>query len=111
MSFYGYHGVSAAEKETGRRYEVDCELFLDLSSAMKSDKLQDTVNYAEVYQSVEHVLKNKRFSLIESIAGDICGELLQDARIKKVVVRVRKKMPPIPGNLDHVEVEIEQSRG
>ena len=32
MVFYGYHGVTAAEKETGRRYEVDCELETDLAA-------------------------------------------------------------------------------
>ena len=33
MMFYGYHGVSKAERETGRRFEVDCELDLDVSAA------------------------------------------------------------------------------
>lgn len=110
MSFYAYHGVSSAEKETGRRYEVDCELHLDLDNAARSERLTDTVNYAQVYAKVENILKNKRFSLIESIAADICDELMAYERLRKVVVRVRKKMPPIPGNLDHIEVEIERER-
>jgi dihydroneopterin aldolase len=111
MSFYGYHGLSPAEKETGRRYEVDCELHLDLEQAAQTEKLADTVNYAQVYAKVENVLKNKRFSLIEAIAADICNELMVYLQVEKVVVRVRKKMPPIPGNLDHIEVEIERERG
>lgn len=108
MTFYGYHGASAAEKETGRRYEVDCELHLDLAAASRSDKLTDTVNYAEVYRQVEHVMKSKRYSLLESLAADICEQLLEHPALDKVVVRVRKKIPPIPGNLDHIEVEIEK---
>ena len=44
MTFYGYHGVSAAEKETGRVFEVDCELYLDLASAGHSNRLSDTVD-------------------------------------------------------------------
>ena len=59
MTFYGFHGVSAAEKETGRRYEVDCDLYLDLTLPAKTDKLSDTVNYAQVYRIVEKVLKRQ----------------------------------------------------
>ncbi len=111
MSFYGYHGVSAAEKETGRRYEVDCELLLDLSQPGRTDKLADTVNYAQVYQAIEDIMNNKRYSLIEAIAEDIAFQILLDRRIDEVVVRVRKMMPPIPGNLDHIEVELKRARG
>jgi dihydroneopterin aldolase len=110
MTFYGFHGVSAAEKETGRRYEVDCELFLDLALPSVSDRLADTVNYAEVYRLVENVINEKRYSLIESIAADIANQVIQLERIEKVVVRVRKMIPPIPGNLDYIEVEIERRR-
>lgn len=111
MIFYGYHGVSAAEKETGRRYEVDCELILDLSPAGRSDKLGDTVNYAQVYGTIEQIMTHKRYSLIESIAEDIAQQILADNRIDEVIVRVRKMIPPIPGNLDHIEVEIQRTRG
>lgn len=110
MTFYGYHGVSAAEKETGRRYEVDCDLFLDLSLPSRTDKLADTVNYAEVYRIVEDVMNQKHYSLIESIGADIANQIVRHERIQRVVVRVRKMIPPIPGNLDHIEVEIERKR-
>jgi len=110
MTFYAYHGVSAAEKETGRRYEVDCELHLDLNPAIATDKLSDTVNYAEVYQTVEQVLQERKYSLIESVCAEICNRLLDDPMLSKVVVRVRKKMPPIPGNLDHIEVELTREK-
>ncbi len=111
MIFYGYHGVSAAEKETGRRYEVDCELFLDLTAPGKSDKLGETVNYAQVYETIESVMNGKKYALIEAIAEEIAQRVLSDLRIQQVVVRVRKMIPPIPGNLDHIEVEIRRQRG
>ena len=110
MTFYAYHGVSAAEKETGRRYEVDVELHLDLALAAASDKLADTVNYAEVYATVEQVLQDRKYSLIESVCAEVCRRLLVNEMLDKVVVRVRKKMPPIPGNLDHIEVELARTR-
>jgi len=38
--------------------------------------------------------------------------LAKDDEIKpeEVVVRVRKKIPPVPGNLDDIEVEVKRKR-
>ena len=106
MTFYGYHGVSAAERQTGRRFEVDIELAVDMDKAAASDRLQDTVNYTEVYRTVEELVAQDRFSLLETIAVKLAEEILKKFKSKEVTVRVRKKIPPVPGNLDHIEVEI-----
>jgi dihydroneopterin aldolase len=110
MRFYGFHGVSAAEKETGRRYEVDCDLFLDLTTPGSSDRLADTVNYAKIYDKIENLMEQTHYALLESIAEDIAKHILEDRRIDKAVVRVRKMIPPIPGNLDYIEVELVRER-
>lgn len=106
MTFYGYHGVSAAERQTGRRFEVDIELAVDMNRAAASDRLQDTVNYTEVYRTVEELVAQDRFSLLETIAVRLAEEILKKFEPKEVTVRVRKKIPPVPGNLDHIEVEV-----
>lgn len=106
MTFYGYHGVSVAERQTGRRFEVDIELAVDMDKAAASDRLQDTVNYTEVYRTVEELVAQDRFSLLETIAVRLAEEILKKFEPKEVTVRVRKKIPPVPGNLDHIEVEV-----
>lgn len=106
MTFYGYHGVSAAERQTGRRFEVDIELAVDMDKAAASDRLQDTVNYTEVYRTVEELVAQDRFSLLETIAVRLAEEILKKFEPREVTVRVRKKIPPVPGNLDHIEVEV-----
>ena len=111
MIFYGFHGVSPAEKETGRRFEVDVELFLDLSRAEQSDRLRDTVNYKEVYQAVHDIITGEHFSLLEAVSSRIADAILQRFNPDRVKVRVRKKIPPVPGNLDDIEVEIERKKG
>ena len=105
MTFYGYHGVSKAERETGRRFEVDCELELDIAKAAKSDKLSDTRNYTRVYGVVEEIVSRNKFNLLETVAARIAIQLQNDFEPKRVIVRVRKRIPPIPGNLDYIEVE------
>lgn len=109
MTFYGYHGVSKAERETGRRFEVDCELQLDIRKAAETDKLADTRNYTRVYGVVEEIISRNKFNLLETVATRIADRLIADFSPKRVIVRVRKRIPPIPGNLDYIEVEYDSA--
>lgn len=109
MTFYGYHGVSKAERETGRRFEVDCELELDIRKAAKSDKLADTRNYTRIYGVVEEIVGRNKFNLLETVASRIAARIREDFAPKRVIVRVRKRIPPIPGNLDYIEVEYDSA--
>ena len=106
MVFYGYHGVSAAEKETGRRFEVDCELEADLAPSGQTDNLTDTIDYVAVYMSVREIVEGKAFSLLESLAKAIAEDLLGKFAVFRVTVRVRKMTPPIAGTIDNIEVEV-----
>ena len=109
MIFYGYHGDSRAERETGRRFEADVELHADLTRAAASDRLSDTINYTSVYDTVAGIILNNKFNLLETIAARIVTEILDNFAVNRVIVRVRKRIPPIPGNLDHIEVEFDSS--
>ena len=111
MTFYGFHGVSRAERETGRRYEVDCELIFDFSMAGTSDNLKDTINYTQVYDTIEEVLTADHIQLLETLATRIIDRLLDRFPVDRARVRVRKMIPPIPGNLDYIEVELDRERG
>lgn len=106
MIFYGYHGVASQEKELGSRFEVDLEMNLDLSKAALSDRLRDTVNYEEVYQTVESIMVNSKFYLIEKLAAKIAEEISDTFPVNQVTVRIRKPSVPIKGVIDHVEVEL-----
>ncbi len=110
MTFYGFHGTSAAERQTGRRFEVDCELFWDLEKVAEGDHLADTVDYTAVYNLVENTIQKNRFNLLETIAVRLANQILAEFKVQEVVVRVRKKIPPIPGNLDHIEVEVRRKK-
>lgn len=106
MTFYGYHGVSAAERETGRRFEVDAELYFPVARAAKTDRLKNTIDYTKVYNWVEKVIRENHFALLETVAERLATVILTNFNVTRVTIRVRKKIPPIPGNLDHIEVEI-----
>jgi dihydroneopterin aldolase len=106
MTFYGYHGVSAAEKETGRRFEVDCELIADLAEPGSTDQLTDTIDYAAVYDLIADIVTNRSFSLLEGLASQLATEVLDAFPAIAATIRVRKLIPPISGNIDFIEVEV-----
>lgn len=106
MVFYAYHGVSAAEKETGRRFEVDCELAVDLAQPGKSDSLSDTIDYQAVYRLVADIVQNRSFSLLEGLAASLARQILEFFPVVEATVKVRKLMPPIEGNIDYIEVSV-----
>ena len=106
MVFYGYHGVFAAEKELGQRFEVDVELYLDLHQAGSNDDLEATVNYVEVYTLIKELVEERAFNLLEGLAEAIAGTLLAAYNLAEIVVRVRKPQPPAGGIMDFFAVEI-----
>jgi 7,8-dihydroneopterin aldolase/epimerase/oxygenase len=111
LSFYGYHGVSAAEKETGRAFEIDCELQVDLAQAGHSDQLADTVDYTQVYALIKDVVEGKAYSLLEGLANELAGLLLDKFPVYRVTLQVRKLHPPIAGQIRHIEVEVTRDQG
>ena len=109
--FYAYHGVLSDEQTLGGKFEVDVDLHLDLTRGAKTDDLQRTVNYEQVYESIKRLVLGKKYRLIEALAETIADGLLgQFKKVQKVVVRVRKPSAPVKGVIDHVEVEIARSR-
>jgi dihydroneopterin aldolase len=112
LQFYGYHGVFPEENAIGQRYQVDIEMHLPLDKSGLSDKLEDTINYAEVYEVIRRIVEEGRtFKLIEALAEYIAATILQTyATIDEVTVRVVKPHPPVKMFFDGVQVEIHRKR-
>ena len=111
MTFYAYHGVSAAEKETGRIFEVDCELEVDLAEAGHTDKLADTIDYARVYAAVRELAEGKAYALIEKLAENLADKLLDKFPVYRVTLKVWKMNPPVAGQIKFIEIEITRFQG
>jgi dihydroneopterin aldolase len=111
LSFYGYHGVSTAERETGRHFEVDCELEVDLADAGHSDSIRDTIDYGAVYEQIRGTVEGEAYSLLEGLATRLATLLLDTFPVYRVTLRVRKLHPPIGGQARHVEIEVTRFQG
>jgi len=74
MRFHAYHGVFPQEKKTGNEFRVNLKLQVDVSKACLSDSLEDTVNYAAVYDIVKHEMAISS-ALIEHVAYRIVEQI------------------------------------
>ncbi|MBM4765289.1 dihydroneopterin aldolase [Bacillus sp. B15-48] len=111
MEFYGYHGVFPEETKLGQRFIVDLTIELDLAKAGKSDCLEDSINYAELYEICQHVVEGKPFKLVEAVAEEIATKTLGEfLNVSICHVKVIKPDPPIPGHYQSVAVEITRGR-
>ena len=104
----GNHGVYDFEKKKEGVFELDIYLDLDLSSALLTDDLKDSVDYSKVVELVKKIFYENDCNLIEYVAGRICEGILEKYPIQKVVIKIRKPHAPIDADLDTVEVEIER---
>lgn len=110
MNFYGYHGVYDFEKEQGANFEIDLELFTSLTKSSKSDNIEDTINYEDVYEQVKKAFGSKSYFLLEKLADSISKSIFEEHKIDKLIIRVRKINAPLDGKLDSVEIELKRNR-
>jgi dihydroneopterin aldolase len=109
--FYAYHGVLTDEQNLGGKFDVDVDLYCDLARGAKSDHLQDTVNYERVYDCIRSLVLDKKHLLLESLASSIGKGILKNfSKVNSVTIRVRKPGAPVRGVIDHVEVELTETR-
>ena len=108
MIFYGYHGVYEFEKEKGTNFEIDLELFTPLAKSSKSDNIEHTINYEDIYELVKKIFGSKSYFLLEKLADSISRSIFEEHKIEKLIIRVRKINAPLDGKLDSVEIELER---
>jgi len=106
MRFFGYHGAFAEEKRLGGQFVVDLELFGDFSYENTEDDVRRTVDLMQVYKTVEEIVCDKRFNLIETLAEEIAEVILSGYGIDSVKVIVSKEQPPIPGVIDSIQAVV-----
>lgn len=104
-------GVGDLEKSWVQKVTLDIELHLDLSRAGSSDRIEDTVDYQRVYETVREVSEARKYHLIEALAHQVAVAVLDRFPAERISVRVRKLSLPFDADLNCVEVELSETRG
>jgi dihydroneopterin aldolase len=111
LSLYTHHGVSDSEREVGQRLMLDIRLDVGESDATVTDRVEDTVDYAEVCQLVALIAQQRSHRTLERLCSTIADRLLADYELEGVWVKATKPEPPIPLAVDEVSVEIWREAG
>lgn len=110
MEFFAFHGVFEQEALVGNRFRVDLKMKVDISEAMLTDEVTDTVSYADAFQVVNQEMKI-RAKLLEHLTGRIVSRLFESfASIDKLHIKLSKVNPPGCGDIRQASVIIETKR-
>ena len=108
---FGYHGLFDQERKDGQDFFVDISLLVDLTAAIQSDAIEETVNYAELTNLVIEEITTNPVNLIEKLAGRIAERILnQYLKVNSVDVTVHKPQAPVAAQIKDISVSVTRSR-
>jgi dihydroneopterin aldolase len=94
----------------GGEYSVSLTVEADLSEAVRTDDVADTINYAALYEVVksEMAVPSK---LLEHVAGRIGRRAMETfERITTLTIKVTKLNPPMGADSKGASVELKMTR-
>ena len=110
MRFYAYHGVMEQERRVGGQYLVTLCVKSDLSRAVVSDSVADTVNYAALYEVVAREMAQPS-QLLEHVAGRVAQRVLDDfPQVEQLSIRITKCNPPMGADCQGASVTLKVER-
>ena len=105
MKFYAFHGVMPQENLVGANFYVDLKLKTDFTSAAQTDKLEGTVSYADIYNSVKEVMGTPS-KLLEHVCQRIALRIFKDfPTIESIDINLSKENPPMGACAKSIGVE------
>ncbi|KAA8970425.1 dihydroneopterin aldolase [Mycobacterium sp.] len=110
LTIHGRHGVFDAERANGQDFVVDITVWIDLLDAAASDDLADTYDYAVLAQRAADIVSGPPRNLIETVAGAIADDIMNDDRVHAAEVTVHKPQAPIRQAFADVAVVARRSR-
>lgn len=97
-------GVYLHEKEHPQPLYLDLELSLSLAAAAESDRLDDTLDYADLCHRIQAAAAREHCHLIERRLTELMELALDDPRVASVTGRLYK-----PGAVPGAEISVERT--
>jgi dihydroneopterin aldolase len=106
LSLFTHVGVTAAEREVGQRLLLDLRIDVGDCDATVTDRIEDTIDYAQVCDSANLVAQQRSYKTLERLCAAIADRLLDQYKAHAVWVKAAKPEPPIPLPVSEVSVEV-----
>jgi 7,8-dihydroneopterin aldolase/epimerase/oxygenase len=107
---YGYIGALPEEHILGQWFWVDLTLWLDLSIAGTTDRLDDTLDYCDIIETVQSLVKTQRLMLLERLAILIIEAIFNYPQVTQVQTIITKPHAPIPDFSGRVVIDMTRRR-
>lgn len=106
LSLYTHHGVSDEEQKIGQRLLIDVRFDIGEPDALVTDRIEDTVDYAEVCQQIALIAQTRSYRTLERLCSVIADRLASQFGAESVTVKAAKPEPPIPLPVEEISVEV-----
>jgi dihydroneopterin aldolase len=106
LSLFTHVGVTAAEREVGQRLLLDLRLDVGECDATLTDRIEDTVDYAQVCDVANLVAQQRSYKTLERLCAAIADRLLDQYEAHAVWVKAAKPEPPLALPVTEVSVEV-----
>jgi 7,8-dihydroneopterin aldolase/epimerase/oxygenase len=111
LSLFTHVGVTAAEREVGQRLLLDIRLDVGECDATLTDRIEDTVDYAQVCDMANLVAQQRSYKTLERLCAAIADRLLDQYDAHAVWVKAAKPEPPLALPVTEVSVEVWRETG
>ena len=74
MEFQAFHGCYELERQVGNRFLVSVRIEAELGEAADSDRIERTINYLDVFETVREQMDIPSH-ILEHVAGRIAGRI------------------------------------
>lgn len=110
VRIYAYHGVLSQEKKLGTYYLINARIGVDVSLAMSTDSLDDTLNYAQISDLIHQEMAQPS-DLLERVLGRILNRMQEEfPQIDSIDISLEKQNPPMPGEMAGVGVKVKWTK-
>ena len=110
LSLYTHLGVTEAEREVGQRLVIDLRLEVGECDAIVTDRVEDTIDYAEVCEAVALAAQQRSYRTLERLCAAVAERLVHHFGAESVWIKIAKPEPPIPLPVEEVAVELWRER-
>jgi dihydroneopterin aldolase len=110
LEFYGHCGVTDEERRKAQLIAVDLELEASVMSAALSDRLDETIDYAQVATRLEALGTSLDCRLLEAMAEQLVGLIFAEFPVDRVRIWLRKLHAPLAMVAGSVGVRFERTR-
>ncbi len=101
-------GLSMEERSVAQECEADLSVWANLEPAAATDSIDGSIDYCRILEEMKGVATERDYALVETLAYRIARSILQKFPVNRVKIMLRKRPAILRGQIDFVEIEVEE---